>query len=148
LLALAGHPREYARLRRGEVATGTAVEELLRHHPPVLSFRRTAARDTELAGTRIAAGEKVVVFHASAHHDERVFTDPHRLDLSRSPNPHVAFGEGPHVCLGAHFARLQLRVFYEEIVRSLPELRLVEPPRRLVSHFINGLKSLRIGAPA
>ncbi|MGW2228385.1 cytochrome P450 [Streptomyces formicae] len=148
LLALAENPREYARLRRGEVATGTAVDELLRHHPPVLSFRRTAARDTELAGTRIAAGDKVVVFHAAAHFDERVFTDPHRLDLSRAPNPHVAFGEGPHVCLGAHFARLQLRVFYEETVRALPELRLVEPPRRLVSHFINGLKSLRFGAPA
>ncbi|MFE0178459.1 cytochrome P450 [Streptomyces sp. NPDC059002] len=147
LLALAGHPGEYARLRRGDVGTGTAVDELLRHHPPVLSFRRTAARDTELAGTRIAAGDKVVVFHASAHHDERVFTDPHRLDLSRSPNPHVAFGEGPHVCLGAHFARLQLRVFYEEITRTLPALRLAAPPRRLVSHFINGLKSLRFEAP-
>ncbi|MFJ2773972.1 cytochrome P450 [Streptomyces sp. NPDC087300] len=145
LLALAEHPREYERLRRGEAGLGTAVDELLRHHPPVLSFRRTAACDTELAGTRIAAGDKVVVFHASAHHDERVFADPHRLDLSRSPNPHVAFGEGPHVCLGAHFARLQLRVFYEEIGRALPQLRLVAPPRRLVSHFINGLKSLRLG---
>ncbi|MEU7580303.1 cytochrome P450 [Streptomyces sp. NPDC041068] len=148
LLALAEHPHEYDRLRRGAVPCATAVDELLRHHPPVLSFRRTAACDTELAGTRIAAGDKVVVFHAAAHRDERVFTDPHRLDLSRSPNPHVAFGEGPHVCLGAHFARLQLRVFYEESARALPELRLAAPPRRLVSHFINGLKSLRLVGPA
>ncbi|MEV0255158.1 cytochrome P450 [Streptomyces sp. NPDC050732] len=148
LLALAESPGEYARLRAGTVTAATAVEELLRAHPPVLSFRRTAARDTELAGTRIAAGDKVVVFHASAHHDERVFTDPHRLDLSRAPNPHVAFGDGPHVCLGAHFARLQLRVFHEESVRALPHLRLAAPPRRLVSHFINGLKSLRLAAPA
>ncbi|MEV5977659.1 cytochrome P450 [Streptomyces sp. NPDC052114] len=148
LLALAENPGEYERLRRGAVPLGTAVDELLRRHPPVLSFRRTATRATELAGTRIAAGDKVVVFHASAHHDERVFADPHRLDLARSPNPHVAFGDGPHVCLGAHFARLQLRVFYEESARALPELHLAEPPRRLVSHFINGLKSLRLRAPA
>ncbi|MFK4065622.1 cytochrome P450 [Streptomyces sp. NPDC029674] len=148
LLALAESPGEYERLRSGAVTTATAVEELLRRHPPVLSFRRTAARDTELAGTRIAAGDKVVVFHASAHHDERVFTDPHRLDLSRAPNPHVAFGDGPHVCLGAHLARLQLHVLYEESARALPLLRLAEPPRRLVSHFINGLKSLRVEAPA
>ncbi|MEU5686230.1 cytochrome P450 [Streptomyces venezuelae] len=147
LLALAESPGEYERLRAGAVGLGTAVDELLRRHPPVLSFRRTAARDTELAGTRIAAGDKVVVFHASAHHDERVFTDPHRLDLSRSPNPHVAFGDGPHVCLGAHFARLQLRLFHEEVTRALPVLRLAAPPRHLVSHFINGLKSVRIEAP-
>ncbi|MFF1376223.1 cytochrome P450 [Streptomyces sp. NPDC058308] len=147
LLALAQSPREYERLRTGAVPAATAVEELLRRHPPVLSFRRTATRDTELAGTRIAAGDKVVVFHASAHDDERVFTAPHRLDLSRSPNPHVAFGDGPHVCLGAHFARLQLRVFYEEVARALPVLRLAAPPRRLVSHFINGLKSVRVEAP-
>ncbi len=148
LLALAGSPGEYARLREGTAPIATAVDELLRSQPPVLSFRRTATRDTVLAGTPLAAGDKVVVFHASAHHDERVFTDPHRLDLSRSPNPHVAFGEGPHVCLGAHFARLQLRVFHEEVARALPRLRLAAPPRRLVSHFINGLKSLRLELPA
>ncbi|MEU1330846.1 cytochrome P450 [Streptomyces sp. NPDC005865] len=148
VLALSESPREYERLRTGGAPMATAVEELLRRHPPVLSFRRTAVRDTELAGTRIAAGDKVVVFHASAHHDERVFTDPHRLDLTRSPNPHVAFGDGPHVCLGAHFARLQLRVFHEELTRALPVLRLASPPRRLVSHFINGLKSLHVEVPA
>ncbi|UFQ18784.1 MULTISPECIES: cytochrome P450 [Streptomyces] len=148
LLALAGNPGEYGRLRHGTVGMATAVDELLRAHPPVLSFRRTAARDTELAGVRVAAGDKVVVFHAAAHYDERVFADPHRLDLARSPNPHVAFGEGPHICLGAHFARLQLRVFHAEVARALPVLRLAAPPRRLVSHFINGLKSLRLEVPA
>ncbi|MGH4032227.1 cytochrome P450 [Actinomycetota bacterium Odt1-20B] len=145
LLALAEAPDEYGRLYTGAAALAPAVEELLRAHPPVLSFRRTAARDTVLAGTRISAGDKVVVFHASANHDERVFADPHRLDLSRDPNPHVSFGDGPHVCLGAHFARLQLRVLYEEARRALPpRLRLAAPPRRLVSHFINGLKSLPV----
>ncbi|MFJ9811777.1 cytochrome P450 [Streptomyces sp. NPDC101158] len=146
LLALAEHPDERSRLWRGEVGTGTAVDELLRVHPPVLSFRRTAARDTELAGVRIAAGDKVVVFHASANHDERVFADPHRIDLARSPNPHVSFGDGPHVCLGAHFARLQLRLLYEETRTACADLEPAGPPRRLVSNFINGIKTLPVRA--
>ncbi|MFE4580083.1 cytochrome P450 [Streptomyces chartreusis] len=142
LLALAEHPESYERLRADEAELPLAVDELLRWHPPVLTFRRTAAVDTELAGRRIRAGDKVVVFHASANRDERVFTDPDRLDLSRAPNPHVSFGDGPHVCLGAHFARLQLRVLYREAVRALPVLRPAGPPERLVSNFINGIKSL------
>ncbi|MET8807703.1 cytochrome P450 [Streptomyces sp. NPDC004546] len=145
LLALAEHPEAYASLRAGKVELATAVDELLRWHPPVLTFRRTAARDTELAGRRIRAGDKVVVFHASANRDERVFTDPARLDLARSPNPHVSFGDGPHVCLGAHFARLQLRLLHEEVLRVIPEPpRLAAPAGRLVSNFINGIKSLRL----
>ncbi|MGX5186937.1 cytochrome P450 [Streptomyces avermitilis] len=142
LLALAEHPEAYARLRARPQQLISAVEELLRWHPPVLTFRRTAVRDTDLAGQRIRAGDKVVVFHASANRDERVFTAPDRLDLSRSPNPHVSFGDGPHVCLGAHFARLQLRVLYAQTLRALPAPRVAGPPGRLVSNFINGLKSL------
>ncbi|TXS46941.1 cytochrome P450 [Streptomyces sp. uw30] len=142
LLALAEHPESHERLKTGKAELSTAVEELLRWHPPVLTFRRTAAEDTELAGRRIRAGDKVVVFHASANRDERVFAAPDRLDLSRAPNPHVSFGDGPHVCLGAHFARLQLRVLYQEALRALPVLRTAGPPERLVSNFINGIKSL------
>ncbi|MEU2951070.1 cytochrome P450 [Streptomyces xanthochromogenes] len=141
-LELARHPRERGMLMDRQVPVDTAVEELLRRHPPVLSFRRTADHDTVLAGQAVARGDKVVVFHASANHDERVFGDPHRLDLARSPNPHVSFGDGPHVCLGAHFARLQLRVLHEEALRVLPRTELAAPPRRLVSNFINGIKSL------
>ncbi|MFI9742389.1 cytochrome P450 [Streptomyces sp. NPDC052494] len=144
LLALAEHPEEQRRWWSGSVAADTAVDELLRVHPPVLSFRRTAARDTELAGQAIRAGDKVVVFHASANHDERVFPAPHRLDLGRTPNPHVSFGDGPHVCLGAHFARLQLRVLYEEVREACGGLAPAGPPRRLVSNFINGVKSLPV----
>ncbi|MCX4552542.1 cytochrome P450 [Streptomyces sp. NBC_01500] len=145
---LARHPEAYARLRNGEVQLPTAIDELLRRHPPVLTIRRTATQDTELSGTRIRSGDKVVVFHASANHDERVFGDPFTLDLSRSPNPHISFGDGPHVCLGAHFARLELRVLYEEACRILPPgpLQLAGSPRRLVSNFINGLKSLPVRA--
>nr|WSX49053.1 cytochrome P450 [Streptomyces sp. NBC_00974] len=149
LLALAGDPRAYAGLAYGRAPMDRAVEELLRVHPPVLSFRRTAAVDTELAGQRIRAGDKVVVFHASANHDERVFADPGRLDLGRAPNPHVSFGDGPHVCLGAHFARLQLRVLYEEWRALMPAPELAGEPRRLVSNFINGITRLplRVSGP-
>ncbi|WP_284574940.1 cytochrome P450 [Streptomyces sp. 2P-4] len=149
LLALAGAPDAYRRLASGAVPADRAVEELLRVHPPVLSFRRTAAADTELAGRTIRAGDKVVVFHASANHDERVFADPGRLLLDRSPNPHVSFGDGPHVCLGAHFARLQLRVLLEEWRAAMPAPELAGPPRRLVSNFINGMTRLplRVSGP-
>ncbi|MET9660867.1 cytochrome P450 [Streptomyces sp. NPDC006510] len=145
---LAENPEAYRRLRDGEVGFATTVDELLRRHPPVLTFRRTATQDTELAGTRIRTGDKVVVFHASANHDERVFPAPFTLNLTRTPNPHVSFGDGPHVCLGAHFARLQLRTLYEEACRLLPpSLESAGSPARLVSNFINGLKSLpmRVG---
>ncbi|GAA1313843.1 cytochrome P450 [Streptomyces sanglieri] len=143
---LAENPDAYRRLSKGEVGFATAVDELLRRHPPVLTFRRTAREDTVLAGTRIRTGDKVVVFHASANHDERVFPTPYALDLSLSPNPHVSFGDGPHVCLGAHFARLQLRALYEETCRALPpgRLQLAVLPSRLVSNFINGVKALPV----
>jgi cytochrome P450 len=141
-LALAQNPAQQRSLRSGEADVGPAVEELLRSHPPVLSFRRTATRDTLIAGQAVRAGDKVVVFHASANHDERVFDAPHRLDLSRTPNPHVSFGDGPHICLGAHFARLQLRILHEEARTVLPPYTPAAPPRRLVSNFINGIKSL------
>jgi cytochrome P450 len=145
-------PRQYA--------TGVpydAYRVLRDHHPvarqdePVVlgwpagpGFWEVTRRDTRLAGRHIRAGDKVVVFHASANRDERVFTAPDRLDPSRAPNPHVSFGDGPHVCLGAHFARLQLSVLYREAVRVLPLLGTAGPPRRLVSNFINGLKSLPV----
>ncbi|MFJ9762865.1 cytochrome P450 [Streptomyces erythrochromogenes] len=149
LLALAHAPDEYRRLAQGKVTAESAVEELLRVHPPVLSFRRTAAVDHGPAGQPVRAGDKVVVFHASANHDERVFTDPGRLDLGRTPNPHVSFGDGPHVCLGAHFARLQLRTLYQEWRTAMPAPELAGPPRRLVSNFINGITRLplRVSGP-
>ncbi|WP_425828319.1 cytochrome P450 [Streptomyces fractus] len=144
LALLAGSPSAYEQLRTGKASLPLALDELLRRHPPVLTFRRTATEDTALAGTPIKRGDKVVVFHASANHDERVFPDPFTLDPARTPNPHVSFGDGPHVCLGAHFARLQLQVLYEEVGRTLPSLTLAAPPKRLVSNFINGIKELRV----
>jgi cytochrome P450 len=95
----------------------------------------------ELRGKRIARGDKVVVYHVSANHDERRFPEPFRLDLAREPNDHLSFGQGPHLCLGAAFARLQMREFFTEFLR-LPQVELDGEPRRLVSNFINGITSL------
>ncbi|MQA83792.1 MAG: cytochrome P450 [Streptosporangiales bacterium] len=120
----------------------TAVDEVLRYAPPVISFRRTATRDFELRGKHISGGDKVVVFYASANRDERQFTDPDRFDIGRTANDHVAFGDGPHVCLGAHFARLQLEIFFREALWRLRDLELAGPVDRLTSNFIAGIKHL------
>jgi cytochrome P450 len=141
VLALVQNPDAYRRLRTEPALLPSAIEELLRVHPPVLTFRRTAARHVELRGRRIARGDKVVVYHISANYDERHFPDPFRLDLTREPNDHISFGQGPHLCLGAAFARLQMREFFTEFLR-LPQVELDGEPRRLVSNFINGLTSL------
>jgi cytochrome P450 len=141
VLALVENPEAYRRLRADAALLPSAIEEMLRVHPPVLTFRRTASRDLELAGRRIAAGDKVVVYHVSANHDERRFPDPFRFDITRDPNDHLAFGQGPHQCLGATFARLQMRGFFAEFLR-LPPVELDGEPRRLVSNFINGITSL------
>ncbi|MFD0277740.1 cytochrome P450 [Kitasatospora sp. NPDC127111] len=146
LYSLLTRPDQYALLRRRPELVGPAVDELLRFWPPVLEFRRTATRDVLLAGQRIRGGDKVVVYHASANRDESVFPDPDRLDLTRTPNDHVSFGYGPHFCVGAQLARIQMSALLRRLVTDLPGLELASdaPPRRLVSNFQNGLKELRI----
>lgn len=141
VLTLVRNPDAYRRLRAEPALLPSAIEEMLRVHPPVLTFRRTAARDVELAGQQIAAGDKVVVYHVSANHDERRFVDPFRFDPARDPNEHMAFGQGPHLCLGAAFARLQMRAFFTEFL-ALPQVELAGEPRRLTSNFINGITRL------
>lgn len=142
VLALVEHREQYRRVRADRSMLPGAIEEMLRWHPPVLTFRRTAARDTTLGGVEIAAGDKVVVYHVSAHYDERHFPDPFRFDPARDPNDHLAFGQGPHLCLGAQFARLQLRAFYDAFLDVLPPVELDGDPRRLTSNFINGVTHL------
>jgi cytochrome P450 len=142
VLALVQHPRSLSRLQADPALLPGAIEEMLRWHPPVLSFRRTAARDTELAGQPIRQGDKVVVYHISANYDERAFPDPFTFDITRTPNDHLAFGQGPHLCLGAHFARLQLRLFFAELLSVLPGIELGGEPVRLTSNFINGITHL------
>jgi cytochrome P450 len=142
VLTLVEAPEAYRRLRAEPRLLPSAIEEMLRRHPPVLTFRRTATRELVLAGRHIGAGDKVVVYHVSANHDERRFPEPFRFDLAREPNDHVSFGQGPHLCLGAAFARMQMRVFFSEFLTRLPQVELDGPPRRLTSNFINGITSL------
>ncbi|MQS11209.1 cytochrome P450 [Streptomyces kaniharaensis] len=155
LYSLLTHADQYGRLSRRPDLIPSAVEELLRFWPPVLEFRRTATRDVMLAGKPIRSGDKVVVYHASANRDESVFPDPDRLDITRTPNDHVSFGFGPHFCVGARLARIQMSALIRRIVSELPGLELASgaPPKRLVSNFQNGLKSLPVrwraeGGPA
>jgi cytochrome P450 len=126
---------------------GTAVEELLRWGSSVMTFRRTATRDTVLSGSDIRAGDKVVMIYSSGNRDERVFVDPWRLDLARDPNPHVTFGGGGvHFCLGASLARTQLRSLFGELLARVPTLTVGEP-ELLVSNFMHAVTRLpyRIG---
>ncbi|KJK58949.1 cytochrome P450 [Saccharothrix sp. ST-888] len=146
LAALLAHPDQYRLLCGRPELTASAVEEMLRFWPPVLDFRRTATRDVELAGRRIRRGDKVVVHHASANRDEAVFPDPDRFDITRTPNDHLGFGDGPHFCLGAQLARVQMGVMIRQVVDKLPGLEVAVggPLPRLVSNFQNGLKHLPI----
>ncbi|WP_328953381.1 cytochrome P450 [Kitasatospora purpeofusca] len=146
LYSLLTNPDQYRLLCRRPESTGSAVDELLRFWPPVVEFRRTATRDVVLAGRRISGGDKVVVYHASANRDETVFPDPDRLDLTRTPNDHVSFGYGPHFCVGAQLARIQMAAMLRHVLTGLPGLELVPgaAPVRLVSNFQNGLKRLDV----
>jgi cytochrome P450 len=144
MLALLRHPDQYRRLRADRALLATAVDEMLRWWTPVMHFRRTATADTELAGVRIAAGDKVVVWFSSANRDPAVFADPDRFDVGRRPNDHLTFGHGPHFCLGAHLAREQMRALFGAVLDRMDELELAGEPSRLRSNFQNGVKHLPI----
>jgi cytochrome P450 len=141
LVALLEHPEELARLREEPALLPTAVEEVLRWACPQIHFRRTAAVDTEIDGVPVAAGERVVTWYLSANYDEIEFADPYRFDVGRAPNRHVTFGGGgPHLCLGQWLARLEVRLFLEELLSRLDRAELAGPIERVRSNFINGLK--------
>ena len=121
----------------------TAIEEIVRWASPVIHFRRTATRDTELGGQKVRAGEKVVLWYNSGNRDEAAFADPYRFDITREPNEHVGFGgPGPHHCLGANLARREMRVMFREILTRLPDLEITGPPEMLRSNFIHGIKRM------
>jgi cytochrome P450 len=123
----------------------TAIEEMLRFTSPVVYMRRTATRDAELGGKPIAAGDKVVMFYGSANRDESVFDDPDRFDVGRTPNEHVAFGGGgPHFCLGAHLARLEIEILLREMLTRMPDVRPAGEPEWLRSTFISGPRHLPV----
>ncbi len=144
--ALFDHPGELDRVRSDvDGLLPTAVEELLRWVSPVVYMRRTATRDTVLAGTPIAAGDKVVVYYGSANRDPACVVDPDRLDVGRRPNPHVAFGGGgPHFCLGSHLARIEVDALLREMLTRLADLEPDGEARWLGSNFIYGPTSLPV----
>ena len=143
LLALLDHPDQLERLRARRDLLPGAVDEMLRYASPVMHFRRTATRDLVLGDQRVSEGDKVVIWYASANRDEAVFDDPMRFDIERSPNEHVAFGGGgPHFCLGANLARMEIRVIFDELLDRWQGLELVGEPQRLRSNFINGIKHI------
>jgi cytochrome P450 len=148
LLALLEHPEELAKLREaGDDAAlrKSAAEEMLRWATPVHHFRRTVAQDTELAGVDLKAGDKLTTWFVSGNRDETVFDEPDRFDISRSPNPHMAFGPGGiHHCMGAHLAKMEIRIAFEELLARVDDIELTAPPERLRSNFFNGIKRLPV----
>jgi cholest-4-en-3-one 26-monooxygenase len=145
MLALIEHPDQREKLVADPELLPLAVDEMLRWVTPVVYFRRTATRDTELRGMRIREGDKVVMYYGSGNRDETVFPDGDRFNIARNPNPHITFGPGgAHFCLGASLARLEIRIMFEELLRRLPDIRLTGPVRRLRSNFIAGIKQMPV----
>jgi cytochrome P450 len=136
-----------------EGVADTAVDEIVRWASPVIHMRRSVTEDTVLSGTKLAAGDKVVLWYSSGNRDERAFADPYRFDVTRTPNEHVGFGgPGPHYCLGANLARREIRVMFRQIFSRLPDLEITGAPELLRSNFIHGIKrmpcSFTPGAPS
>jgi cholest-4-en-3-one 26-monooxygenase len=139
------NPEHWQRLVNDRSLLPSAVDEMLRFVTPVMNFRRTAMVDTELSGTKITAGDKVVFFHASANRDEDIFSEPDTFDVGRDPNPHIAFGGGgPHFCLGTNLARMEIRVMFEHLLDRMPDIRQNGEVQRLQSQFINGVKHIPV----
>ncbi|HEX4778401.1 MAG TPA: cytochrome P450 [Acidimicrobiia bacterium] len=147
--ALLAHPDQYALLVDDPSRVTVATEEILRWASPVMYFRRNTTRDHMLGDAEIAAGDKVSLWYISANRDDSVFDDPFTFDVTRTPNPHVAFGGGgPHFCLGASLARLEIRVLFEELAQRVPRLERAGDTQRLRSNFINGIKHLPVALHA
>jgi cholest-4-en-3-one 26-monooxygenase len=144
LLALFDHPDARRAVQADPSRLPTAVEEILRWVTPVMHFRRTAERDVVLAGQQIREGDKVVVWYTSANRDEAVFPHADRFDVARTPNEHLTFGFGPHFCLGAALARLEIRILFEELFRRLPDVASAGPTIRMRANHIAGIKHLPI----
>ncbi|MFM9037556.1 MAG: cytochrome P450 [Actinomycetota bacterium] len=144
-LAMIEHPDQWTKLKNDPSLVTTAVEEILRWGTPVNNFARTAVCDVELHGVTIKEGETVSMLYPSANRDETVFSNPNTFDITRNPNPHVTFGGGgPHFCLGANLARLEMRILFEEMAKRLDTIELAGEVRKLRSSFIHGIKTLPV----
>ncbi len=145
LLAFSRFPEQRALLASDPTLIDTAVEEILRFTSPVLNFTRTVTRPTELSGVPLREGDRVLLLYQSANRDERAFDAPEEFRIDRDPNPHVAFGFGPHFCMGANLARMEIKVVFEELFRRLPDIAVDEPdriPDRAESAFVAGMTRL------
>ena len=142
LLALIDRPAQLDALRADPALLSGAIEEMLRWTTPSPSKRRTATRRTELAGTTIEPGDKVLFWEGSANRDERVFTRPMEFDIARDPNPHLSFGQGVHYCLGANLARLEMRVMFEELLRTFASYDRAGPVEWTRSNRHTGIRHL------
>jgi cytochrome P450 len=147
VLAFCQYPDQWQRLRAEPELIDSATEEVLRWTCPTHFMRRTATVDTELGGDAIKAGDKVVLWYISGNRDETEFTDPDTFDIARSPNRHLSFGRGgPHLCLGAHLARLEIKIVLAALAREVTRFEQTGPARRIRSNFTNGLRDLPIKA--
>lgn len=144
LLALSAYPDQYRLLRSDFDLLSTAIEEILRWTSPAPSKRRTATRRAVLGGQTIDAGQKVLVWEGSANRDPAVFDRPDQFDITRKPNPHIGFGHGAHFCLGAHLARLELRVLYEELLSRFGGLAVVAPVEWTRSNRHTGMRHMMV----
>lgn len=144
LMALIDHPGEWDRLRNGDVGIDSAVEEVLRYTSPALHVMRVATKDVTIGDQLVRAGESVAVWNSSANRDETVFADPDRFDLGRSPNRHLTFGIGPHFCLGATLARVELRVLLQVLAERVTRMELAGTVRRMRSNFMWGIERLPV----
>jgi cytochrome P450 family 142 subfamily A polypeptide 1 len=146
MLVLLEHRDQLELLRSDGDALTIGVEELLRWVSPVKNMSRTVTRDIELRDQVLREADQLMLFYPSANRDEDVFVDPDRLDVRRDPNPHLAFGFGPHFCLGASLARLELKVMFREVLRRLPDVDLstTEPLPYRPSNFVSGLESMPV----
>jgi cytochrome P450 len=147
ILAFCEHPDQWERLRADPALLDGATDEVLRWSCPTHFMRRTATADTELGGAAMRAGDKVVLWYVSGNRDEAEFAGPASFDIGRAPNRHLSFGRGgPHLCLGAHLARLEVRVVLAGLARRVAGFELAGPPRRIRSNFTNGLRELPLRA--
>ena len=144
LLAFIENPEQWRLLKSDPSLIGRACEEIVRWTTPVIQFARTPKEDTEIRGQKIKAGETMCLFYPSANRDEEVFDAPFRFDISRDPNPHLAFGIGEHFCLGANLARLELEVIFNQLAERLDHVELAGPVERLRSSFVGGIKHMPI----
>jgi cholest-4-en-3-one 26-monooxygenase len=145
LLALLENPEQRALLRGDPDLIGSAADEMLRFVSPVTHFRRTATTDAELRGRHVREGDWLVLFYGAGNRDPDVFPDPDRFDVTRHPNPHIAFGGGgAHFCLGAALGRLEIRVMFEELLRRFPDIEAAGPKTRVRSNFIRGIKTMPV----